>query len=233
MTFSKVEILAKMLYKYSAPDIDSKDSNKDDRHLIAIDFDNKQYINEFVRIYAVFCDRFGSLTFENKVIKTQIALCNDGKVRFVLCGEKLPNVRQTARLYTYYNSDASLEFVHTVGYLSRTEQEGAYESAPMFPFDLYLDVCSENLSDETSIQSYNNGKGSVDENKIWFVEHINQILDTDMSKRGYGCKISDIHISIGTKIHINTFYNAELLFHNYGNVCRFAYLIARGYIKRI
>lgn len=232
LVFQQVEILAKAVYRFAFDQ---------DGLRLAIYFENKHFINEFVRIYSVFCDKVGKFYRDDKKHNDdiQIALCSFGsndpsipEVKFLLCSENLTTAKHTARAYTYYNSESSLEYVHTVQYLVRTKrdmqkQSGHKKNIPLFPFDLFLDIKDFN---STTLEEYNNSSPLCYDD-IWFIRHINSVLETNIQEKGYGCKIGDIHISIGSKIHINSFYNAELLFHNYGNICRFAYLIARDIFK--
>jgi len=44
-------------------------------------------------------------------------------------------------------------------------------------------------------------------------KQLEKILDTDIHKKSLGCKISNTHIRIG-KVHLDTFYEAQLLFGN-------------------
>ncbi len=213
--YHHIELFAKVIMRYTF-------ENKDKTNRIAIFFDSKNYINEFVRIYSVFFDKTGENFDEFKVINTQIALCSMGtsgpEVNFILSGSNLISAKQNASSYSYYNSDASLEFLHLVEHLTRCETNENKDSVikPIFPFDLYLK--------NTNFEIVN---GSCVEDESWFHKHINHVLNTELQKNSYGCKIENVNVAIGSKIHIDTFYNAELLFHNYGNVCRFAYMIAQ------
>ena len=62
-----------------------------------------------------------------------------------------------------------------------------------------------------------------------FEKNVKQTLESDIQKYSLGCKINDIHMRIGSKLHITSFFEAELLFHNNYYVSRFAELI----IKRL
>lgn len=214
-SYQHIELLAKIIMRYSL-------DNKDKSNRIAIFFDNKNFINEFVRIYSVFFDKTGENFAQFRISNTQIALCSIGAngpdVNFILCGSNLMSARQNAGSYSYYNSEASLEFLHLVEHLTRCEknENTTLDIQPIFPFDLYLQ--------NTDFEIIN---GFCKEDKSWFYNHISNVLNTDIQKNRYGCKIENINVAIGSKIHIDTFYNAELLFHNYGNVCRFAYMIAQ------
>ena len=70
-------------------------------------------------------------------------------------------------------------------------------------------------------------------NECWFLDRMKSVLNNDISEYPYGCKISNTHIRISSRIHLNDFYEAELLFHNLGNVYRFAYLIASDILKSV
>lgn len=62
-----------------------------------------------------------------------------------------------------------------------------------------------------------------------FERNVKQTLEADIQKYSLGCKITDTHMRIGSKLHITSFFEAELLFHNNYYVSRFAELI----IKRL
>ena len=60
-----------------------------------------------------------------------------------------------------------------------------------------------------------------------FENYVREILDQDIQKDQFGCKITDTHMRLGSTIHISRFYEAELLFGNRYFVTRFALLILR------
>ncbi len=62
-----------------------------------------------------------------------------------------------------------------------------------------------------------------------FEENVRKTLNADIQKHSLGCRISPTHMRAGSKIHIGTFYEAEIIFHNNYYVSRFANLI----IKRL
>lgn len=49
------------------------------------------------------------------------------------------------------------------------------------------------------------------------------VLNENVLSSQFGCKLERLHVRIGSKIHIQTFYEAELLFHNNYYTSRFAY----------
>ncbi len=64
-------------------------------------------------------------------------------------------------------------------------------------------------------------------NKTLFEEAVKSVLESDLQKNSFGCRISNTHMRIGSKLHIKEFYEAELLFHNNYYVARFALLAIR------
>lgn len=240
----EIELLAKTIVYFSF-------NFRKQENRFALLFYNKDDIYEFVRIYASFFDKNGRRkeNTENNddddvvdKLNTQIALCSMRdelpEVNFILSGDNLSMAHQSARMYAYYNSDSSLEYMTALDSLVRyvpnddknpknkkqTRSKEEQHPAPLFPFDLFLDL---KVFDE----DYDNTKTFLDEDNIWFYRRVEHVLKTQLQEKSYGCKINNIHIGIGSKIHLNTFYTAELLFHNYGNICRFAYLIARTILK--
>lgn len=52
---------------------------------------------------------------------------------------------------------------------------------------------------------------------------LTEVLNQDVQSDKFGCKLENLHVRIGSKIHIQTFFEAELLFHNNYYTSRFAY----------
>lgn len=67
-----------------------------------------------------------------------------------------------------------------------------------------------------------------DKNECLFQSAVRKTLTTDLQSRDFGCCVSNIHIRLGSKIHITKdFYEAQELFHTSQYLSRFAYLIAK------
>ena len=58
-----------------------------------------------------------------------------------------------------------------------------------------------------------------------------KVLETNIQEQRLGCKIVDTHMRLGSTIHIDSFYEAELLYSNQLFVSRFAYLLAEAICK--
>ena len=190
---------------------------------IVVDFGvQKTLISEFVRIFSVFYDKAEQNPYMTGV---QIALAstrdsddNNKEINFIIGGKDYDSAYATANVFLYYNSKSTAPFIPLLKYLTREnsfvseEKEIKKTAVEIFPFDLFL----------------KNGSG-----QSWFINKMNMLLDRDIRNKPYGCKISDIHIRISSRIHLNTFFEAELLFHNISIVYRFSYLIAVSIIQSI
>ncbi len=202
--FHYIELIAKAIFKYliKAPKT---------KKYIAIDFNfQRSYISEFVRVFTIFYDKSGKET--SFAGNSQIAFCSMNEetkvkeVNFLLAGDSISSVYATANVFAYYNSESTLEFIPLLKYLADYECTKGQDAVSQFPYDLIL-------SDHTKEQCY-------------FLERMNNALNTDIREKEYGCKISNVHVRISSRIHLQDFYEAELLFHNIGNIYRFAYLIS-------
>ncbi|MCM1231031.1 MAG: hypothetical protein NC489_12940 [Ruminococcus flavefaciens] len=58
-------------------------------------------------------------------------------------------------------------------------------------------------------------------------------IEKDIQERAFGCRISDTHMRLGSTVHVNLFYEAELLFGNKLFVSRLAYLIAKNLSEKL
>lgn len=191
---------------------------------IAIIFKHLDAIYEFVRLFSVFYLNGIQPDMEN----VQIALCTKNSsygdaydVVVMLAGSYLSNTYKYARLFAYHHSENALEYLPLLDYLTmkgdkaENTVEVPTENIALFPFELWLPI------------EFKSGKSELlDWQHNWFIARMKHILCTNMQDERYGCMVDDIHIRLGSKIHLNRFFEAELLFHNMGNVVRFAYMIA-------
>lgn len=249
---SEIELAAKALMQLIA-EIHFKESNQEKTHIanFALLFgDNCELkIYEFVRMFSVFYTKSGMCDNNITAKKNskddginewmqgvQIALCSSdnyiGKekfnaVNFVIAGSNIESARLTALSYVYYNSSISLKYISAVRYFTRIQgnvknakKNRKIEIPSLVPFDLFLS------GSETDAK-----KLCINKNNSWFIEQIKNVINTPIQNAEYGCKNEDIHIKIGSKIHISDFYEAELLFHNIANIEKFAFLLSSQIIK--
>lgn len=64
-----------------------------------------------------------------------------------------------------------------------------------------------------------------------FEEHTKNLLQKSIFHSNTGFKLNNTHVRIGSKIHLDSFYEAELLFHNSYYTSRFAKLISQRLLK--
>lgn len=60
-----------------------------------------------------------------------------------------------------------------------------------------------------------------------FEKYTSQVLENNIQEKAFGCKMTNTHMRLGSTIHINSFYEAELLFSNRLFANRFAYLLVK------
>lgn len=65
-----------------------------------------------------------------------------------------------------------------------------------------------------------------------FEEYVEKILQKNIQGKEYGCKLENVHMRLGSMIHVSTFYEAELLFSNRYFVDRFALMVAKGICRK-
>lgn len=215
MPFGMVEITAKAIFKSIFL---KRSENNNNPIYISVYFGTyKEHIAEFVRIFSIFYDKSGDNGYMENV---QIALCgkdeiyNVNKVYFVIAGKNLKSAYETASKLFYYDSYYMAENMYILDYLvsSSKDKNSAggtnVEKLQIVPFDIFL--CEDKVS--------------------WFLKHMSSMLNTEITDKNNGCKIVGTHVRISSRIHLEDFYEAEHLFHNEGNVYRFAMLIANDII---
>ena len=204
--YQHIELIAKALFEFAYI------RRNKPQTLIAIYFETEYQINEFVRFFSVFYDKKGNI----EILKNlQIALLlenNDTNnipiVALVIAGANIEEAFNTSLMYSYSNSNVSVRFVDSCRYLTRVilpNHVNKPKYVPILPFDIFL----------------NNGK------ICHFIQNLyNDIKNNDIRNKEYGCLIDNVHIRIGSKIHLDKFFEAELIFHNSNTINKFAYLIA-------
>lgn len=66
-----------------------------------------------------------------------------------------------------------------------------------------------------------------------FLREIKKRLTTDLRRDERGCLIPDVRVTLGSKICIDRFYEADLLFQNLGDIKRFAQLVVDDILKSL
>ena len=225
-TLYELEIFVKSLFCQLADLLYDKKSPPSLR--IAILLPNISRVHEFVRLFSIlYAEDKKDMLFIMRSV--QIALCVKSSqgiepiyVECILAGEYLSTTYEIARLFIYHYPEHTLDSLPILSYLiprQNADDQASELDSPisLFPFDLFLSkemFASSKCDKERWVSNL-------------FLDRTERILRTDMQKPTYGCLIRNTHVRLGSKIHIDRFYEAELLFHNTGNIARFAYMIVR------
>lgn len=182
-------------------------------------------LHELLRLFSAFYSGGRQEDMEN----VQIAFCaRNGaggpfRVNFILAGSGLSNAFEAAKLFAYHHSEDTLENLSLLDYLTNqatwADAGQIGDVPPLFPFDLFLPSrLPEGDYVRLPLQPWKDS---------WFLQHIVSRLNRDIRAPGNGCMIDNIHARLGSKLHLGRFFEGELLFHDTGNVLRFAYLLAQ------
>jgi len=224
-TLYKLEILIKSLF-CQLVDLLYKNDEKIPLR-IAILLPSLSRVHEFVRLFSI-------LYYDDKLSimrSVQIALCVKSNhpvepiyIACLLAEETLSMTYKIAQLFTYHYPEHTFQSLPILSYLipqpSESEDStGLNPDVSLFPFDLFL---SKNLPSSSGFYEM----GEIWESNV-FLDRTERILCTDIREPSYGCLIRDVHVRLGSKIHLDRFYEAELLFHDTGNIARFAYILVQ------
>ncbi len=220
-----VELLAKALFRQIAY-VQLTEKNIPLR--IALLFPDMDTLHEFIRWYSVFYID----GVQPDMTNVQIALCSEWRAgipctQTILSGRVLSDAQRGAALFAYQHSEYTLEYLPLLNYLTYNGAQASPEIHPieLFPFDLFLPARVPDGAGTASLEDVPWGDN-------WFVRRISAVLETDMQSNEYGCMLRNTHIRLGSKLHLKQFCEAELLFHNMGNIAYFAYLIVTELLYR-
>ncbi len=195
---NNMELFAKSLMRFIA------ENSKLDLNIAIINCAEDTF-KQLVRIFAIFYNRTGNNNFMEN---TQIYLSgSNSKDEFLLAGANLKATLvaqiklNVARGITGEAQSGITSFL--IDMLERRPGSSLSSDIRFVPFDLLIK---------------NHGRSVFEEN-------IRLVLDSDVQLRNPGCKISPDHMRIGSKIHVDTFYEALVLFSNNYYTGRFAWLI--------
>ncbi len=225
------ELLAKAIFKLSAECCYTQ------KLKIAILFSEKSNCpQEFIRIFSSFYDKINlndksTKSFVKTVLENiQIAICTKDSdkinVNFILSCDSPNSAYTSARNFLYVNFETCVKYIPLLKYFSNFPdiKSNKSESSHIFPFDIYLSNDCFISGDPIS---------SSPKNDCLFLDRMQHMLHSDLQSHTDGCRIPNIHIRLGSKIHLDCFYEAELLFRNVGNIQRFSYIITRHILLKL
>ena len=167
---------------------------------------------DFIRFISIYYDKNGNCDWmDNK----QIYLCGiDSKEEFLVSGR---------------NIQVMIGRVQKLAFSRRINPRCQYMLTKM------LEMRMTAGEKEEKIQDFNCGPFDLliqsDDGKTIFEQNVLKVLGQNIQTMESGCKINPTHMRLGSKIHIHSFYEAELLFYNNYYINRFAYLMADRLVK--
>ena len=235
----EAELLAKALFKLSI----SRGREKKTFYVAVLFSENRNEPHEFTRIFASFYDKMAdkkAIEGEDQIIRDilgnmQIAICTaktgrtdaeqELEVNFIISGEDPYLAFQSVKNYLYMNFSSSFCFLPLLRYLAngKSVSDGKKTGRNWFPFDIYLSKRSFLGEKEQICNPWMN---------CLFLDRMNRFLNTDLQEHTDGCRIPGVHMRIGSKLHLDTFYEAELMFRSIGNIQGFACIIANDILRR-
>lgn len=207
---NRLEILCKALVLCL---IEWKPQNSQGFNVIVKDCSSNDFIS-IARIFAIF---YSKGTLSNYMDRLQIYLSGvDQSEEFIIAGNNLNSLFTMASKLTLVRGIQpyclkSIEYILRKFQMNDAEEHEAQELR-LVPFDiLELPSTTETL----------------------FEQAVKRVLESDIQRYSFGCKVKHTHMRIGSKLHISEFFEAELLFHNNYYVARFALLILRRLEKEL
>ncbi|WP_147573514.1 hypothetical protein [Candidatus Stoquefichus massiliensis] len=177
-------------------------NKREKEYYIAIKNCTLIHIIEIFRMLAVFYDKKGNSRVLNNI---QFFLYNEKREEFWIKGKNIKEVLNIiskvslTRGYKTFVSDIFESYLRT-----KPSMNLEIKNSDILPFDIYL----------------KNEKGLT-----VFEEHTKNLLEQDIIHNNSGFMLRDTHIRIGSKIHLNSFCEAELLFHNSYYTSKFSKII--------
>lgn len=207
---SRLEILCKALVLCL---IEWKPQNGQGFNVIVKDCSSNDFIS-IARMFAIF---YSKGTLSNYMDRLQIYLSGiDQSEEFIIAGNNLNSLFTMASKLTLVRGIQpyclkSIEYILRKFQINDVKEKEAQELR-LVPFDiLELPSTTETL----------------------FEQAVKRVLESDIQRYSFGCKLKHTHMRIGSKLHISEFFEAELLFHNNYYVARFALLILRRLEKEL
>lgn len=166
---------------------------------------NSHFI-EITRMFALFYNKQG-MAYAMKNV--QIYLSGPDNEEFLLAGDGLGAITTKAEKLAFARG-VTPKCVRMLNLMLKNRTAETVEDIDVVPFDMIqYDESQETL----------------------FEQNVRNILTTDIQSEKFGCKLENLHVRIGNKIHVTTFYEAELLFHNNYYISRFAYWLVKEISK--
>ncbi len=199
-------------------------------------------ISLFIRIYASFYMKSKeNLECIKNVPLGVFVTSEDDNVHYVMniCGKNSFDFYSIAEHYIYSGNYYSMKQANQLRKLlsknNESQKDKLINKINIFPFDLFVDSNIKNIisNNKKNCDNFTKNSASV------FIETIKQNLNNELTTakidKNYdnGVCIKNTHVTLSSGIHIDKFYQAELLFYNNDAIKKFAILIVRDIIKEL
>lgn len=190
---------------------------------------SEYFIVEMVRMFSVFYGKNGEFKYIKNVQIYFSGGRNNAGLEFILAGNSLKRVVSNAQKYAFFSGFRPSSLTYLELMLEKRLKlipDGCTfsESREIVPFDLlFNDDILNNKCESIELQN--------DNSKTLFEYKVEEILKNDIQNNEWGCHLKNVHIRLGKEIHTDSFYEAELLFHNNLYTYRFARLLVRDIRK--
>lgn len=177
---------------------------------IAIINASHKFMSTFIRVFGLLYYKKITCDF---LEKSEIYLCgdfnleSDNNVEVIFKGKDIRKSVWLSKQIADYKGEYSSELSILENIAVKCEKTRGRKSAvEVFPFDVLVKTKNQTLFQEKTIYD----------------------LKQDLQCYHFGCRLSDVHMKVGSKIHITSdFYEATLLFGIENYISRFAYLLAK------
>lgn len=228
------EVFAKGLFKCLMEHRNTRET-KDDRLLMALFFRQRALVYHFLRVFSVFYAKSGvAKNLLESVAPFQIYVCVDGgpksctgvpEVIFVLSCSESHQAEMTARIFCYHFAGSTKDVLPFVEYLSDgAASDGATsakdEAELIAPIDLYLTATVRDGVLHKAVGE-----------EPWFMRRLSGVVTGDVSQESLGCKCPNVHLHVGSRVHVNDFYDCTSIFQNVILVKTMAIFLATHILK--
>ncbi len=162
-------------------------------------------------LFSIFIRMFGILYYKAEncecMKNKQVFLCDEEcQTEIEFYGNKIINAVSISNYLSNSKGEYPVE-LSILEHISKKCNEEIYDqNIEAFPFDVIL----------------------PEENHTLFEKRVYCDLNRDIQSNAFGCRLNNVHMQVGSKIHItDSFYEATLLFEISNYVTRFSYILAK------
>lgn len=178
---------------------------------IAIINASHQFMSMFIRVFGLLYYKKDTRTF---LSNSDVYLCgcfnlkSDNNVEILFKGSSIEDSLFVSKQMADYKGEFSMELSILENIAKKCEKSiSRKRSTTIFPFDVLVKNKNNTLFQEKTVYD----------------------LHQDLQHYHFGCRLSDVHMKVGSKIHITSdFYEATLLFSIKNYISRFAYLLSKN-----